>query len=53
MQNQLAFLIFELKGIIDTMEEIAGIDDQWGHPCIDRLQSKINELVALIQPKEC
>lgn len=53
MENQVAFLIFEMKGIIDTMEEMSSIDDQWVHPCIDRLQRKINELVALIQPKEC
>jgi hypothetical protein len=49
MPNEIAFLIFELKGIIDTMNEMSSIDEQFDHPCIDRLQVKINELVALIK----
>lgn len=42
MQNQIAFLIFELKGMIDTIEE-------WNYPCIERLQKKVNELVELVK----
>ncbi|WP_167316063.1 hypothetical protein [Anoxybacillus flavithermus] len=49
MTNQIAFLIFELKGMIDTIEEMASIDEQWNYPCIERLQKKVNELVELVK----
>lgn len=49
MQNQIAFLIFELKGMVDTIEEMASIDEQWNYPCIERLQKKINELAELVK----
>lgn len=49
MSNQIAFLIFELKGMIDAIDHMSTVDEQLDHPCIEALRTKINELAELIK----
>lgn len=48
-EAQLIYKIFELKGIINTLSELANQDDQYNYPMLENLECKINELVKIIE----
>ena len=48
-EAQLIYKIFELKGIINTLCELANQDEQYNYPMLENLECKINELTKLIE----
>lgn len=48
-EEKLIYGIFELKGIINTLSELAIQDEQYNYPMLENLESKINQLVNLIE----
>jgi hypothetical protein len=41
--------IHQLKGMIDTMAEMAETDNELDHPMIDKLSKTVNEIVETIE----
>ena len=48
-EEKLIYGIFELKGIINTLSELANQDEQYNYPMLENLESKINELTKLVE----
>jgi hypothetical protein len=44
--------IYELKGMIESLTELVNEDEQYNYPMIDRLESKMSELVSLLDIEE-
>jgi hypothetical protein len=44
--------IYELKGMIESLSELVNEDEQYNYPMIDRLESKMSELVSLLDIEE-
>ncbi|WP_282154821.1 hypothetical protein [Cytobacillus gottheilii] len=44
--------IFELRGIIKSMNMLASHDGDYDNPFIDELEQKMNEIVEIVQEKE-
>jgi hypothetical protein len=44
--------IYELKGMIESLVELADHDEQYNYPMIEKLESKMNELVSSVEMKE-
>ncbi|MCS0827830.1 hypothetical protein NX029_28490 [Cytobacillus firmus] len=51
MDLKLCCMIYELKGMVDTMSELAESDDRYENPVIDRMAKKIKELTDLLEEK--
>lgn len=49
MQPQLLYKFYELKGMIESLVELASYDDQYSNPLIDKLESKANELSKMLE----
>ncbi|USK56380.1 hypothetical protein LIS82_07880 [Cytobacillus solani] len=49
MEPAVLYKIFELKGIISTLCELANQDEQYNYPMLENLESKINQLVNLVE----
>ncbi|MEH7126025.1 hypothetical protein V7127_22700 [Bacillus sp. JJ1773] len=44
MHPEVKYKIFELKGIINTLSELANHDEHYNYPMLENLESIINEL---------
>jgi hypothetical protein len=44
--------IYELKGMIESLVELADYDEQYNYPMIEKLDSKMSELVSLLDIQE-
>jgi hypothetical protein len=44
--------IYELKGMVESLSELVNEDEQYNYPMIDRLESKMSELVSLLDIEE-
>ncbi|WP_256816713.1 hypothetical protein [Cytobacillus sp. Bac17] len=51
MDLKLCCMIYELKGMVDTMSELAESDGNYENPVIDRMAKKMNEITNLIEEK--
>lgn len=50
MENiKLYGLIYELKGLIESMSEMAAHDDEYNNPLIDKVETKMNMIVIEIE----
>ncbi len=47
-ERNLYYLIYELKGIVDSLGEVAQYDDEFHHPALDLVENKMNEIVQAI-----
>jgi hypothetical protein len=47
-EQMVGFLLFEMKGIIDTMSDTAEKEDEYYHPSLDRLRDRINHAIELL-----
>lgn len=47
--NQIALLLFEIKGIVDSICDIQEYDESIPSSLIDRLQERVNEAVAKLK----
>ncbi|HHY72276.1 MAG TPA: hypothetical protein GX497_03445 [Bacillus bacterium] len=44
-EQMVGYLLFEIKGIVDSMEDFARYEDVFEHPTLDRLKNKVNAAV--------
>jgi hypothetical protein len=44
--------IYELKGMIESLVELVYQDEQYNYPMIEKLESKMSELVSLLEDQE-
>jgi hypothetical protein len=52
MENlKLYSLIYELKGIVNCLSELAEHDGNYENPFIDRIEVKVSEIVETIEKK--
>ncbi|WP_197204150.1 hypothetical protein [Cytobacillus firmus] len=51
MDLKLYCMIYELKGMVDTMSDLAENDDNYDSPIIDRMAKKMDEITDLIEEK--
>ena len=48
-QINLYFKIYELKGLIESMSEIAANDSEYDNPLIEKVEGKMNEIIQTIE----
>jgi hypothetical protein len=41
--------IYELKGIVESLVELADQDESYNYPMIEKLESKINEVIRSLE----
>lgn len=46
-EQMVGFLLFEMKGIIDSMEDMSEQNEQYYHPSLDRLKNRINQAIEV------
>ncbi|WP_458414526.1 hypothetical protein ACNQFZ_06575 [Schinkia sp. CFF1] len=46
-EQMVGFLLFEMKGIIDSMDDMSGMEEAYDHPSLDRLKSRINQAIEV------
>lgn len=47
-EHIIAFSLFEIKGLVDSMIDMTNIDERYDHPSLDRLQKRVNETITLL-----
>lgn len=47
-EQMVGFLLFEMKGIIDSMDDISDLDEQFHHPSVDRLKKRVNQAIEVL-----
>lgn len=46
-EQMVGFLLFEIKGIIDSMDDMSGMDEMYDHPSLERLKKRINQAIEV------
>lgn len=46
---QVLMKIFELKGLIESLAELANYDEQYNYPMIEKMENKINEITESLE----
>lgn len=46
-EQMVGFLLFEMKGIIDSMDDMQGMDESYDHPSLERLKNRINQAIEV------
>jgi hypothetical protein len=41
--------IYELKGIVESLVELADQDEQYNYPMIEKLESKLNDVIRSLE----
>lgn len=41
--------IYELKGIVESLVELAEEDEQYNYPMIEKLESKLNDVIRSLE----
>lgn len=41
--------IYELKGIVESLVELADQDEQYNYPMIEKLESKLNDVICSLE----
>lgn len=50
MENtKLYCLIYELKGIVQSLSDLADYDDSFNNPVIERIEEKTKEIIQVIE----
>ncbi|MBM4765465.1 hypothetical protein [Bacillus sp. B15-48] len=42
-------LLYELKGMVKTISDVAEYDEQYSNPIVDNLEEKIKEIISEIE----
>lgn len=50
-EQNLYFKIYELKGLIESMSEMAAYDNEYDNPLIEKVETKMKEIVSEIEEK--
>lgn len=46
-EQMVGFLLFEMKGIIDSMDDMSEMDESYDHPSLERLKKRINQAIEV------
>lgn len=46
-EQMVGFLLFEMKGIIDSMDDMSEMDESYDHPSLERLKNRINQAIEV------